>query len=400
MNKDDKNVNARLDNIKVIRKRFITERDHIKRIEIMKRIDEYNKNRSKNFKENLLGSLGLKLKRKIFFIDLIISFLIILNLTLSFVSNWLFTSEYEYENGYKKEIKKAYVSTDLIENLKWVIVAIVILMELLLILKYLLKLKFLRRNQLACKEDNIFTTMLIKKMIIEIIVLGIFSPPYCNSIIHGDMIFGRYTYSSDSIILIFTIFKLYYLVYLFQNYSIWSTEKARIIAKNYNVSIYIDFLFKAQIKRSPLFTIFIIFIVSLCIFSCIIRVFEYGYSNDNSHKDSKGIINDKYKSYADNFWMIIISMMTIGYGDIYPETHLGRVIIFFSAIVGMLVLSLLVVTLNNLIDFSKEEYKAYNLIVKDQANKSMKKMAIKLIKSIMKLVEIKKDIKVLKNQSK
>jgi hypothetical protein len=40
-------------------------------------------------------------------------------------------------------------------------------------------------------------------------------------------------------------------------------------------------------------------------------------------------------------------MTTVGYGDYYPVTYPGRIIIFLVAIWGVFLMSLLVVALNN-----------------------------------------------------
>ena len=45
----------------------------------------------------------------------------------------------------------------------------------------------------------------------------------------------------------------------------------------------------------------------------------------------------------------------LGYGDIFPVTHLGRAVTIAACIWGVFVLSLIVVSLNNMIEMSKEE---------------------------------------------
>lgn len=51
--------------------------------------------------------------------------------------------------------------------------------------------------------------------------------------------------------------------------------------------------------------------------------------------------------YTNTMWNIIITMTTVGYGDFFPRTDLGRLIIFLVCIVGIFVLSVMVVTLTN-----------------------------------------------------
>ena len=67
-------------------------------------------------------------------------------------------------------------------------------------------------------------------------------------------------------------------------------------------------------------------------------------------------------------WLIIITMVTVGYGDEYPKSHFGRVVIIIAAILGMLLVSIIIVSLGNLIEFTDEEKKAYSLLKKMKAD--------------------------------
>ena len=55
----------------------------------------------------------------------------------------------------------------------------------------------------------------------------------------------------------------------------------------------------------------------------------------------------------------IITMITLGYGEIYPQTHFGSLFGMISCLVGMLLISYFVVSINNLFDFTFQEQRAY-----------------------------------------
>jgi hypothetical protein len=61
-------------------------------------------------------------------------------------------------------------------------------------------------------------------------------------------------------------------------------------------------------------------------------------------------------------------MVTVGYGDEFPRSHFGRVVIIIASILGMLLVSIIIVSLGNLIEFSDEEKKAYSLLNKMKAD--------------------------------
>lgn len=57
-------------------------------------------------------------------------------------------------------------------------------------------------------------------------------------------------------------------------------------------------------------------------------------------------------------------MTTVGYGDIYPKSDLGRITGIIICIWGVFIVSVFVVTLTNLLDFEKNEDKTYQLLYK------------------------------------
>jgi voltage-gated potassium channel len=53
----------------------------------------------------------------------------------------------------------------------------------------------------------------------------------------------------------------------------------------------------------------------------------------------------KITNLGDVFWWAIITVTTVGYGDVYPITVEGRVIAAFLMIVGIAILGILISTL-------------------------------------------------------
>jgi Ion channel len=51
-------------------------------------------------------------------------------------------------------------------------------------------------------------------------------------------------------------------------------------------------------------------------------------------------------------WCIIITVATVGYGDYFPISNCGRMVGILACLWGTFVVSIFVVTLNNLLEFS------------------------------------------------
>jgi len=79
---------------------------------------------------------------------------------------------------------------------------------------------------------------------------------------------------------------------------------------------------------------------------------ERGYMADR--------FNEDFFRYATNgWWNSIVTMTTVGYGDVYPMTDSGRVVIFLTAIIGLILISLYISALNSAIRLNKQEFHSY-----------------------------------------
>jgi hypothetical protein len=114
-------------------------------------------------------------------------------------------------NMNRKEVvkKQEYELTEYINKIRIAIIAVIGLNEILLIYRYILYVKLMRERYLAVDKDNLFSTGLWWQLFLEFIVLGVCIPPYTEGVIKGDMLFGTYMYSYDSIVNLFQIFKIY-----------------------------------------------------------------------------------------------------------------------------------------------------------------------------------------------
>lgn len=68
-----------------------------------------------------------------------------------------------------------------------------------------------------------------------------------------------------------------------------------------------------------------------------------------------------FTNYINCYWGLIITMATVGYGDYYPRTVIGRIVIVFGGLSGVVIVSLLVIALNNYVDMDSAEKKAHNV---------------------------------------
>ena len=108
----------------------------------------------------------------------------------------------------------------------------------------------------------------------------------------------------------------------------------------------IAFTLKNSYKELGLLVLFIS--IAGLLFSSLCYFIEGGGENENT----------KYTSIPNAFYWVVITMTTVGYGDIYPTTGLGKLIGTFCAISGVLVMSLPIpIITENFEKFYKEQHK-------------------------------------------
>lgn len=82
-------------------------------------------------------------------------------------------------------------------------------------LHYVFKLKILKLKFLLLPNDTLKTSGLLKKMVLEIILCGIFCPPYNENTFTGTIENGTYEYSLDSLINVVMLIKTYWVLRLY-----------------------------------------------------------------------------------------------------------------------------------------------------------------------------------------
>ncbi|OMJ84588.1 hypothetical protein SteCoe_14262 [Stentor coeruleus] len=215
-------------------------------------------------------------------------------------------------------------------------------------------LTILRQESFDTEPGN-FT--LIPNLMFELIICSVFLPPHINLSFSGEMLGNNYLYHIGEIILIFMLLRIYLVLRLYEHFSKWTSSKAKNICRSYSTVSNAYFAIKCDLKERPFITIFTFFTILIITLGIAVMVAERSVAASR---------NLDMGQLTNNEWLIFVTMGTIGYGDIFPVTHHGRLFCIVACIGGMILVSALIVSLNQASELNKEQQVAYLSIKKRQ----------------------------------
>ncbi|KRX04690.1 hypothetical protein PPERSA_09482 [Pseudocohnilembus persalinus] len=154
------------------------------------------------------------------------------------------------------------------------------------------------------------------------------------------------------------------------------------------------FRIKCMMKKYPMMIFCISYLISLLFFAFAIRICERPlvriqdefWQDQVKEAEANGeqffFGSQDFNNYTVALWMVLITLPTVGYGDRFPRTILGRSITTIMAIVAAFLFSILVNALSNSLELTNNQKKAYTIKRKVNAKKSVneKRLIIQLTK--------------------
>jgi hypothetical protein len=137
------------------------------------------------------------------------------------------------------------------------------------------------------------------------------------------------------------------------NYTLYQDNHARHCCQLFGVRANLRFSVKCILKKYPLTLILLLVLPSFFVLGIILRVFERPFSH---------VSGKNFNVIWNSIWCIAITMATIGYGDISPATHFGRLVAILCSFWGAFTFSVLVVALERVINLQKQETRSYKII--------------------------------------
>ncbi|CAI2379628.1 unnamed protein product [Moneuplotes crassus] len=279
--------------------------------------------------------------------------------------------------AYEYKLKPAEIA------LRTIVSVLTLLLISCLIMRYILickKLKIIEptKRWLDLKE--------LRKLVLEILICGIHSPPYFGTekvFFEYRQIGGRIRYPLDTFIFLCMMARAYLVLRVLREFSLFNYEYTDkfIYSTELESNLSYNIIIKSLFKRRPYLMLTTYFILSSCCLAFAVRMFERPFYDDPkvSNIESDDPSYQDYSLFNNAWWLIVVTMTTVGYGDYYPRTHLGRFVVILSCFCGVFMVSMSVVTLTSASEFTRGEKSTYEILHRLKQRKAIENAARKVI---------------------
>jgi len=271
------------------------------------------------------------------------------------------------------------VATTTCEVLKLVGSAMTLLLLRLLWVYYKDTLALGKCKKIYEDNETLYTTKLYAWLMMELFTCAIHPLPFVGgtfaidmkSSLEGTEITAEYTY--DSILNIMSLLRLYLLFRAGHFTFGFSTQTdARMLAMFNSVSIGPWFTFRNAIQRYP----FIFVSLQLALLNIV---------SAYALREAERPVHDGFEYYWNALWCSMITITTVGYGDLYPISHAGRGVVVVTSLIGTAILALLISAVFETVQFGNSEKRMQGMLYKSRLKRQMKHVSCKLITDTLRL---------------
>jgi Ion channel len=191
-----------------------------------------------------------------------------------------------------------------------------------------------------------------KSYIMELVLISIHPLPYwdpqfsVSSINLTDK--KKYVltyYRASHVLLAFMFVRMLFLLRTIFNYSMFTDLYSKRLCQTYGFTANVRFTFKCMIIRNPGLTVVCTLTASTFILAYILRIFEIEYYRSINQID--------FDNYFQAIWVIVVTMTTVGFGDLVPYSYIGRIIIMVTSFWGAFLISLVIVSVSKIFELTR-----------------------------------------------
>ncbi|CAD8083034.1 unnamed protein product [Paramecium sonneborni] len=250
------------------------------------------------------------------------------------------------------------------------------------------------RNQVKLKwresKGDVFSgfTKEHVELLMEIIIIAASPLPFLDDInfyFSNDFVDGDVYYYANELLCLTLAFRIIFFIRTTLLNSYWHSNRTDRVCSLYASQADYMFTIKSLMRNQPFTVNYSAMILLIFVFGYCLRICESPLNRiDSSSND--------FSSYANSMWCVIVTSTTLGYGDYYTRTLLGRIVMSVVCILGNFVVSSMIVIITNESYLTTLENKVVILIDRLSLKKQMQQEAAMIITIFGRLYYAKKHL--------
>mmetsp|Transcript_9468 Transcript_9468/g.18259 ORF Transcript_9468/g.18259 Transcript_9468/m.18259 type:complete len:730 (-) Transcript_9468:188-2377(-) len=282
-----------------------------------------------------------------------------------------------------------YASDNVVHVLRALVSILTCFIILMILYRSFLVLE-LKKAKAECEVvDNLWTSGLYKQAALELGLVAIHCPPGLDNTFEVSIMKFTIEYSVDTVLTFFVLFRFYLALRVLYHYSEFTSDRAEWVLKAHGLDVTTSFVLKAYVQSKPLIGVGCVFMLCSIFWSELLLMTEKPDRETEmecpTRKAYTAVVESDLDTFWNCFWVTFVTTATVGYGEIYPYTHIGRTVAMLACILGNVYTGLLVLALQNNLDMSPEQYKATRYNCQRQTSARLYKSAVGTIKQFLKL---------------
>jgi len=275
---------------------------------------------------------------------------------------------------------KGYTSDRLVIILRSFVSLATVFMIMMLCSRYSTTLKLLNAKRSPNDLVTLWSTGLYKKLAAELAVVVIHCPPGLDSTFEASVMNYSIEYSMDSFLSVFVLLRFYLCLRLIYLMSDYTSQRAEWVLHAHGLEVSSIFAVKAYIATKPLIAVGALFVLGTLFWSELLFLAEKPErkhvemmceSSKVYHSTEHSDLND----FGTCYWLTFVTTATVGYGEVYPKTNVGRAVAMLACILGNVYTGLLVLALQSNLKLNQVEEKASRYMVQRHLRHMLEKTA-------------------------
>ena len=277
------------------------------------------------------------------------------------------------------------ISTPFTTTLRVIVTLSTIVLLLTLVLHMILNHRLGVLQEKVKVEVPLISTVYFRTFIVEVLLNLVHCPPFFNFTFEFSQIGYYLTYSLDLIMSNFMLVRIYLAFRLFSHYTKWRSALSIKYCDIEGCEASTSFALRASLKESPYISLLFAFILSAILLGIPVMNFESPLMDY--------IAPGSYLNFNlwNSVWLIIITMVTVGFGDYYARSHIARLACVLSIFWGVFLTSMMVVTLTNSMSLDAKEQRAFQILFRLTARENLKHIATTIVTLMIRANALAKD---------